>query len=84
VIKVAEVNYPGKTQLQMLGPIPNPLILKDGAKGVLSPFRKPDIVGKVISMQVFVYVFPGWMEVNELKINKEEKKELPAARNFWN
>lgn len=75
VTKVEDVNYPGMTQLQILGPMPNPLILKEGVKGILSPFQKPDIVGKVITIQGFVYASSGWMEVNELKIVKKEKKQ---------
>jgi hypothetical protein len=74
VTKVEDVNYPGMTQLQLLGPMPPRLNLQEGVKGVLSPFQKPDILGKVITIQGFVYVSSEWMEVNILKIGKGEKK----------
>jgi hypothetical protein len=75
VTKVEDTNYPGLTQLQILGQMPSNLIFKEGVKGVLSPFQHPDIVGKVITIQGFVYASSGWMEVNELKIIKKEKKQ---------
>jgi hypothetical protein len=75
VTKVVDINYPGMTQSQLVQQMPSNLILKEGVKGVLSPFQHPDIVGKVITIQGFVYASSGWMEVNELKINKKEKKQ---------
>lgn len=75
VTKVEDINYPGMTQSQLIQQMPTNLILKEGVKGVLSPFQQSDIVGKVITMQGFVYASSGWMEVNELKINKKEKKQ---------
>jgi len=73
VTKAEEVNYPGMTQLQLLGPMPHRLNLQEGVKGILAPFQYPDILGKVITIQGFVYVASGWMEVNELRVGKKEK-----------
>ena len=78
VTKVEDKNYPGMTQSQLIQQMPSNLMLKEGVKGVLSPLQKPDIVGKDITMEGFVYASSGWMEVNELKIvkiNKKEKKQ---------
>ena len=74
ITKAEDVYSPGKTQLQVLRPMPHHLILQEGIKGILAPFQKPDIVGKVIRIQGLVSYSSEWMKVYELTIAKEEKK----------
>lgn len=54
ITKAEDVYNPGRTQLQVLRPMPPRLKLQEGVKGVLAPFQKPDIVGKVITIQGLV------------------------------
>ena len=74
ITKAEDVYNPERTQLQVLRPMPPRLILQEGIKGVLEPFQKPDIVGKVITIQGLVSFGSEWMKVYELTIAKEEKK----------
>jgi hypothetical protein len=74
ITKAEDVYNPGRIQLQVLQPMPPRLILQEGIKGILAPFQKPDIVGKVITIEGLVGFASGWMKVYELTIGKEEKK----------
>ncbi|HJX31053.1 MAG TPA: hypothetical protein VJ624_04275 [Thermodesulfobacteriota bacterium] len=74
ITKAEDVYNPGKTELQVIRPMPHHLNLQEGVKGVLAPFQKPDIVGKVITIQGLVSFAAKWMKVYELTIVKEEKK----------
>ena len=74
ITKAEDVYSPGKTQLQVLRPMPHHLILQEGVKGIFAPFQKPDIVGKVITIQGLVCFASEWMTVYELMIGNEEKK----------
>lgn len=74
ITKAEDVYNPGRTQLQVLRPMPLRLNLQEGIKGILAPFQAPDIVGKVIMIQGLVSFGSEWMKVNELTIAKEEKK----------
>lgn len=74
ITKAEDVYNPGRIQLQVLQPMPPRLILQEGIKGILAPFQKPDIVGKVIRIQGLVSYSSEWMKVYELTIVKEKKK----------
>jgi len=74
ITKAEDIYNPGRTQLQVLGPMPLRLNLQEGVKGILAPFQKPDIIGKVITIQGLVGFASEWMKVYELTIGKEEKQ----------
>jgi hypothetical protein len=74
ITKAEDVYSPGRTQLQVLRPMPHHLILQEGIKGILAPFQEPDIIGKVITIKGLVSFSSEWMKVNELTIVNEEKK----------
>jgi hypothetical protein len=57
ITKAEDIYNPGATQGQGLRPMPLRLNLQEGIKGILAPFQKPDIVGRVITIQGLVSFF---------------------------
>ena len=74
ITKAEDIYSPGKTQLQVLRPMPHHLMLQEGIKGILAPLQKPDFVGKPITIKGLVNFSSKWMKVYELTIGNEEKK----------